>query len=145
MTGPPHVWLAYVSYPITTAAYFERTLRKISRVTTLGPVLPADMIEEWQLQNLKLPFKELDISTGPTPDMATIIAATEQADYPDLYLWVESVSGHFPLNLRSLPCPKACYLIDSHFNLTTHLEWAKQFDMVFIAQREYLDDFRKLG
>ena len=140
-----HVWLAYVAYPVTTAVYFERALRQLCRTTTIGPPLPHELIEKWQLQNMNLPLKEQDISTAGNPDMAKIIAETEPANLPDLYLWVESVAGYYPLNLEALPCPKACYLIDSHLNLPMHLEWAKQFDMVFIAQREYLDDFRKHG
>lgn len=141
----PHVWLAYVAYPVTTAAYFERALRRRYRTTTIGPPLPHDLIEKWQLQNMKLPLKEQDISTGGNPDMAKIIADTEPANRPDLYLWVESVGGYYPLNLDALRCPTACYLIDTHLHLPLHLEWAKQFDMVFIAQREYLDEFRKQG
>jgi GT2 family glycosyltransferase len=140
-----HIWLAYVHYPVTTAAYFERVLRQSYRTTTIGPTLPLDFIEKWQLQNMKLPLRKQDIPTGGTPDMAKLIAVTDPADSPDLYLWIESVGGYFPLNLEALPCPKACVLIDSHLNLDMHLEWAKHFDLVFIAQREYLDDFRKQG
>ena len=140
-----HVWLAYVAYPVTTAVYFERALRQRCRTTTIGPPLPSELIEKWQLQNMNLPLKEQDISTGGNPDMEQIVAMTAPADLPDLYLWIESVNGYRPLNLKALPCPKVCYLIDSHLNLPMHLEWASQFDMVFIAQREYLDDFRKLG
>ena len=140
-----HVWLAYVAYPVTTAVYFERALRKRCRTTTIGPPFPNEMIERWQLQNMRLPLKDHDISTVLTPDMADIIAVTNPDDYPDLYLWVESVSGYFPLNLDALPCPRACYFIDSHLHLQAHLEWARQFDMVFIAQREYLSEFRQRG
>ena len=145
MNTPLHVWLAYVSYPVTTAAYFERALRKRYRTTTVGPPFPNELIEKWQLQNMKMPLKEQDISTGANPDMQQILDALAPADYPDLYLWVESVGGYNPLNLEVLRCPKVCYLIDSHLNLPMHLDWAKHFDMVFIAQREYLYDFRKLG
>lgn len=140
-----HVWLAYVAYPVTTAVYFERALRQHVRTTTIGPRLPAELIERWQLQNMKLPLYDLNIPTSSTPDMEQLISATDQADYPDLYLWVESVGGHYPLNLQALPCQKACYLVDSHLNLPMHLEWAQQFDHVFIAQKEYLNDFRQRG
>lgn len=145
MTTPLHIWLAYVAYPVTTAAYFERALRKICHVTTIGPSLPHELVEKWQLQNLKLPLGDQDISTNATPDMPQILSGTDPKRHPDLYLWVESVGGHFPRNLNALICPKACYLIDSHLNLATHLEWAQQFDHVFIAQREYLPAFREKG
>ncbi|HEY3308062.1 MAG TPA: glycosyltransferase [Desulfuromonadaceae bacterium] len=140
-----HVWLAYVAYPITTAVYFERALRQSCQTTTVGPPLPPDLIDKWQLQDMKLPLKEQDISTGFKPDMIEILGSVPPEQHPDLYLWVESVRGHHPQHLEALRCPKACYLIDSHLQLSAHLEWAKQFDMVFIAQLEYLDEFRKLG
>ena len=139
------IWLSYVAFPITTAVYLERALRKICRITTIGPPFPDYLIEGWQLQNMKLPLGEQDISTGFTPDMAEIVANTSAAEQPDLYLWVESVRTHDPRNLSALKCPKACYLIDSHLSLPQHLEWGKNFDMVFIAQREYLETFRQHG
>ncbi|MDD2338278.1 MAG: DUF3880 domain-containing protein, partial [Geobacteraceae bacterium] len=139
------IWLAFVSCPLTSAFYLEKALRGLSRVTTIGPTLPAELVEQWHLQNLKAPLLHHDISTDFTPDMATILAATDPLDFPDLYLWVESVEGHLPVNLQALTCPKACFLIDSHSNLSWHLEWARQFDCVFIAQREYLDSFRAQG
>jgi hypothetical protein len=140
-----HIWLAYAASPVTAAAYFERALRKLCHTTTIGPPLPQELIEKWQIRRMKLPFNEQDISTTANPDMRQILAAVPPADYPDLYLWVESIDGYYPSNLDALPCPTACYLINTHLNLSHHLEWAKQFDIVFIAQREYLDEFRKQG
>lgn len=145
MNTPPHIWLAYVAYPVTTAVYFERALRNIGHVTTIGPRLPHELIEKWQLQNMKQPVRDQDVPTGPTPDMAQLLAERDPADHPDLYLWIESVGGYYPTNLDAIACPKACYLIDSHLNLALHLEWAQQFDHVFIAQREYLPAFREKG
>jgi hypothetical protein len=139
------IWLSYVAYPVTTAVYFERALRKMCRTTTIGPPLPEALIDRWQLRNMKLPLGEQDISTDFTPDMADILATTASAEHPDLYLWIESVGGHAPRNLAALKCPKVCYLIDSHLSLPMHLEWGKCFDMVFIAQREYLEAFRQHG
>lgn len=140
-----HVWLAYVANPITTAAYFERALRQYCRTTTIGPTLPPELVEMWGLHDLKIPLKNHDISTFPNQDLRLIVADTNLTDHPDLLLWIESVGGDFPLHMEALTCPKACYLVDTHHKLSMHLEWAKQFDMVFIAQREYLGEFKKLG
>lgn len=140
-----HVWLACIAYPVSTATYFERALRQRCRTTTIGPSLSHELIERLQQLNMTMPPNELDISTGVNPDMEQIIADTDPANYPELYLWIETGGGYYPLNLDILPCPKVCYLIDSHLYLDFHLEWAKQFDMVFIAQREYLDAFRRQG
>lgn len=139
------VWLSYVGYPVTTAAYLERALKKLCRTITVGPPLPPELIERWQLQNMKLPPIRHDIVTGFTPDMGTVRSENPDMPPPDLYLWVESVPGHTPSNIAALGCPSACYLIDSHLNLEHHLESAPNFDYVFIAQRAYLDQFRSVN
>lgn len=138
------IWLAYVAYPVTTAVYLERALRQVAEVTTIGPRFPEELLEKWQLQNMKLPLYDQMIPTGFAPDMAALLAQTPAAEQPDLYLWVESVGSHEPQHLAALRCPKACYLIDSHLNLAQHLRWAEQFDYVFTAQREYIPLFRQV-
>lgn len=140
----PSVLLAYAPYPVTTAVYFERSLRKCCQVTTIGPPFPKDKIEEWHLQNLRVPFFNQEIVSTPEPDMAEILA-TNPSVKPDLYLWIESVGGHFPQKLAAIPCPKACYLVDTHINLAWHLTWARQFDFIFLAQREYVGNFKAQG
>lgn len=141
-----HVMLAYVAYPVTTAVYIERALRQFCRVTTIGPALPDELITQWDLEAIRHLRHDLDIPTDFNPDMATVLANLSSDDQPDLYLWVESVGGHFPNGLESLTCPKACYLIDSHLTgLEWHLRWAQQFDYVFIAQREYLPQFKAVN
>lgn len=138
------IWLSYVGYPVTTAAYFDRALRQTCRTVTVGPPLPAELIAQWQLHNMNAPEVVHDIVTDFTPDMAAVIEQGTQP-LPDLYLWIESVPGHAPRNLQALSCPTACYLIDSHLSLARHLEIAPGFDYVFIAQREYLPRFRKVN
>lgn len=139
------VWLSYVSYPVTTAVYLERALRSLCRVVTVGPRLPEKYIKGWALENMKLPIVPLDIETSFSPDMAAICRETVKEDLPDLFLWVESVGGFFPGGLENMPCKTACYLIDSHLSLSIHLETARHFEYVFIAQREYLDEFRRVN
>lgn len=139
------VWLAYVAYPVTMAVYLERALRQACHTLTIGPRLPGEYIEQWQLQEMTLPLYDQDIPTSFSPDMSEIMGSIPRDRHPDLYLWVESVPGHYPVNLSVLACPKACYLIDSHLHLSQHLEWASSFDYVFIAQREYLSAFRNCG
>ena len=145
LSTPYTVWLSYVGYPVTTAVYFERALRSICRTITLGPPLPHELIKLWQLQNMTPLTLEHDIVTGFTPDMGDVLSQHPELPRPDLYLWVESVPGHQPANLAALGCPTACYLIDSHLHLERHLDLAGQFDVVFIAQREYLPRFREIN
>lgn len=139
------VWLSFVGYPVTTAVYFERALRKICRVITVGPKLPDEYITRWSLQAMKQPILPLDIDTSFSLDMEEILQKCPVEDHPDLFLWVESTGGFFPDNLKALPCPRVCYLIDSHLNLQNHLQIAAEFDYVFIAQRAYLEQIRMVN
>jgi|2_EtaG_2_1085320.scaffolds.fasta_scaffold10997_2 hypothetical protein len=43
------------------------------------------------------------------------------------------------------PSPSACYLIDTHLGYTKRLEWARQFDAVFLAQLPDVDKMKKDG
>ena len=140
-----HVWLAYVSYPVTTAVYLERALRKVCRVTTVGPRIAQETIRIWSLENMKLPVLPHDIQTGSTPDMLELWEQTEPEDRPDIYLWVESVHGYMPQNISALPCIKVCYLIDMHINLELHRDFAGQFDHAFVVHRQYVEQFRQPG
>jgi hypothetical protein len=137
--------LSYVAYPVTTAVYLERALRQLGSVTTIGPRFPEELLEKWNLQNMKLPLYDHMIPTGFNPDMARVLADMPSKEHPDLFVWVESVGGHEPVNLSALRCPKVCCLIDSHLNLERHLAWSQQFDYIFIAQREYLSSFRQVN
>lgn len=139
-----NVLLAYVSYPATTAAYWERALRKAANVKTIGPKLPDRLLVEWKLENMKAPVVPHDISVSMDVDMAQVEPLLEGFK-PDLYLWVESVPGYFPKNLHEIKCPKACYLIDTYGSFSWHIEWAKNFDYVFLADLSFVERFRQAG
>ncbi|MGE0039823.1 MAG: glycosyltransferase [Vicinamibacterales bacterium] len=139
------VLLSYVSYPATTARYFEDALRRSHEVVTVGPAMTPALREAWNLQNMKEAIHPHDIHTGNETDLLPIVEKLSRTWTPDLFLWVESVYGHFPRGIRELGVPTACYLIDSHMNLSWHLEWARQFDHVFLAQREYIPQFQAAG
>ncbi|MBI9073608.1 MAG: glycosyltransferase [Melioribacteraceae bacterium] len=139
------ILLSYVSYPVTTAAYFERALRKHHNVITVGPKLPDFVVEKWNLENMKLPITDLNVPTDFAPDMCMYVNEINKQVDADMFLWVESVPGFNPLNISGIEIPTACYLIDSHINLENHLIRAKDFDHVFIAQREYVPEFKKAG
>jgi hypothetical protein len=61
---------------------------------------------------------------------------------PDLYLWIDPAGRYFPPGIENLSIPTACYLIDVHLG-----HWrehaARFFDAVFIAQKDYLERFRR--
>lgn len=139
------IWLSYVSYPVTTAVFFERALRKNYNVITCGPVITDEVIKRWNLENMKLEVKPLDLPLDPDVDILEIYNQAPKEIKPDIFLWIESVNGNYPKNIKDLNIPTACYFVDSHLNLPMHLEWGKNFDFVFIAQREYIPEFIKAG
>ncbi len=139
------IWLSYVSYPVTTAVYFERALRKDYDVTTCGPMITPKIIKKWDLENLNLEIKPQEIPLNGNADIASIINSLTPETKPDYFIWIESIQGNFPNNISKLNIPSACYLIDSHIKLELHLDWAKHFDFVFIAQREYIQNFKDAG
>jgi hypothetical protein len=76
----------------------------------------------------------------PSIPLPSILAALPQS--PDLFLWVDPAGRYFPIGIEDCPIPTACYLIDVHLG-----HWRKQaarfFDAVFVAQLDYVDDFKR--
>ncbi len=143
--APKNILLAYVSYPVTTARYMEESLNKFHNVVTCGPSIGEDIVNMWNLENMKEEVKSHDISCSNNVSIDEILKRLPHGFMPDLFLWIESVYGYFPQGIQKLPFPTACYMIDSHLNLSWHLDWAKQFDFVFVAQKKYIPDFENAG
>ena len=141
------IWLCFVSYPVTTAVYFERAFRKKHDVKTVGPKLPKELIKEWNLERMNLPILPQDIPTefNNNVDIYDLFLSTPEEYRPEYFIWIESVAGFLPKNISKLPIPTAAYFIDTHIHLPLHIEQAKNFDYVFIAQREYLPKFKEAG
>jgi len=142
-----NILLCYTSHPATTGRYYEKSLRKHHNVLTCGPCLTPEIIRAWDLGDMKEKPKKHDLDfpyPGPV-DFRTVLENLGDSWYPDLFLWIET-GIDFPLQgLESLDCPKACYLIDTHLKLEKHLQWAAQFDVIFLAQRAYIPEFNKAG
>ncbi len=61
-----------------------------------------------------------------------------------LYLWIESGVTTLPIDTHQAPCLTAGYLIDVHLHLAQSLRQAALFDVVFIAQRDFVDAFDRI-
>ena len=64
------------------------------------------------------------------------------AEPPDLYLWVDPAGRYFSRRIEVAPVPTAGYFVDVHLG-TWRLEAARFFDAVFVAQKDYVETFRK--
>ncbi|MFQ5330078.1 MAG: glycosyltransferase [Thermodesulfobacteriota bacterium] len=138
------ILLSYTSNPQTTAAYMERALRKKHDVKSYGPRISDDTLKKWDLEKIRARVADHDIPYS-TPHIGTIIDGLAPEWRPDLFLWIET-GVWFPMEgFRELPCPSACYLIDTHLNLAGHLELARNFDYIFLAHRQYIPDFHEAG
>ncbi|MBI4687000.1 MAG: glycosyltransferase [Nitrospirae bacterium] len=138
------ILMSYTSNPQTTAAYMEKALRMHHDIVTYGPRISEDAIKLWDLEKIKDRIKDHDIPFF-TEDINKVFQGLPDGWSPDLFLWVET-GVWFPVEgVESLPCLTACYLIDSHLNLEKHIELARMFDIVFIAQKAYLPEFKEAG
>jgi MoaA/NifB/PqqE/SkfB family radical SAM enzyme/tetratricopeptide (TPR) repeat protein len=101
-------------------------------------------LRKWDLEKIRGRLYGHDLPYC-TADVGQILEHLPGGWKPDLFLWVES-GVSYPLHgVSSLPCPTACWLIDTHLHLERHLEVAKSFDLVFLAQKKYVPLFREAG
>jgi glycosyltransferase involved in cell wall biosynthesis/GT2 family glycosyltransferase len=120
------VVLCYRKNPNTTAAHLEAALRKTHEVVTAGV------------------GQDVDLGSGAS---ATEIVREAGGDV-DLLLVVEG-DNYVPRELEAAPCPTAWWAIDNHIHARNsegwHFKLAPAFDHVFVAQRDYLSEFRRRG
>ncbi len=118
-----HIVLGYRWFPTAAGYHIERALRALGHTVTY-----------------------VGLPSGSRPGYDTTVSLNEilaaMPRQPDLYLWVDPAGRYFPPGIEALPIPTACYLIDVHLG-----RWREQaarfFDAVFIAQRDYLERFRR--
>lgn len=119
------IYLCYGYRPHTTAVYFERAFRQRHEVYYIGP------------------------GYGTKPGYPSNVDLAELVDQglpmPELIMFIEPGIDFFPRGLEKLNCPTACYLVDVHQSLAVRECYAPFFDHLFIAQRDYVDHFSRLG
>jgi len=118
-----HIALGYRWFPTAAGYHIERALVSLGhRVTYVG-----------------LPATERPGYDNSVPVTGIVAALPEK---PDFFLWIDPAGRYFPPGIEDLPIPTACYLIDVHLG-TWRYQAARFFDVVFIAQRDYLEAFRR--
>ncbi|MFQ5450144.1 MAG: glycosyltransferase [Nitrospinaceae bacterium] len=140
-----NVLMNYVSYPVTTAFYLERALRKNHNVITCGPMISREVIDQWDLGALNRETAPHDISCDDATSLREILSRLPHGWEPDFFLWVETGLGQLPPDLDRHSFPRACYLIDTHLHLERHQEIARHFDFVFLAQKVYVEPMKASG
>ncbi|MBI3722333.1 glycosyltransferase, partial [bacterium] len=122
--GRRRILLCYNKSPTTTAAYCEAALRREHDVVTAG--------------------RGQEIDQGDGASAADLVRQAGGAI--DLLLAVEG-ENYLPRDPRGAGCPTAWWAIDNHIHSREggYFEVARQFDHVFIAQRDYARVFRAQG
>ncbi len=140
-----NILMDFVSYPATTAHYFERALRQNHNVITCGAKINNNVKKIWDLEALSWEVKSQDIKRDEKTPLKEVLAELPTGWKPDLYFWIETGLGGIPLDLQNYDFLKACYLIDTHINYEKHLEIAKSFNFVFLAQKAYVEKMKQAG
>lgn len=123
---PLTIYLCYGYMPHTTAVYFEKAFRELGhRVYYMGPPYRS-----------KSGF-EINVDVGDL--------IKDGMPEPDLFLFIETGRPFFPRGIEFLSCPTACYLIDVHLNFKIRERYARFFDYLFVAQRDYVGRFKRSG
>ncbi|HEV2425864.1 MAG TPA: glycosyltransferase [Terriglobia bacterium] len=96
-----------------------------------------------------------EVSPGNLPDdwltcdpRVNVPRLIRECSWPiDLAVLVESTSSSrfFPSGLLEVPVPTAFWAIDNHLNYRWHKEYARQFDVTFFAQKDYVSAARRYG
>ena len=160
----PRILLAISSNAISTSAYFERAFRQDCDVVTVGPVIDRATLGQWKQVTdqhaLKPPGsgdQKMDLIARvsrpcdiPWPkgqaSIPEILAALPAGWTPDLLVWIDNYFEMMPTGFEHLPCPSACLIGDTHTQMDWRIEYARNFDHVFVMfNRQHIGVFRQAG
>jgi len=89
------------------------------------------------------PSKKHDIQINEATDIKKILKKSGKVD---LIFFLEQQPLIIPQSIEKITIPKAVYLVDLHIHYHTwHKHFAQLFDLVFCAQKKYVEKFKKLG
>ena len=140
-----NILMDFVSYPATTAHYLERALRQKHNVMTCGAQINDEVKRRWNLEALKWEVTPQDIPRGNSTPLKEVFEQLPYGWKPDFYFWLETGLGGIPVDLKDHDLPKVCYLIDTHINFDKHVEIARNFDFIFLAQKAYVAKMEDAG
>jgi hypothetical protein len=119
------VVLSYGYRPFTTAVYFEKAFSVENDVMYFGP-----------------PWGD---RAGYLPNHSIVDVMETGKLSLDCFVFIEPGCGFFPKGIETLKVPTACYLVDVHTDIWVRELYAPFFDYIFLAQKDYVDHFKKLG
>ena len=127
-----NILMLYNYAPGTTALYLERALRKYCTVRTCGPSSIAGAHQDIPLKGSYVRIDKLYKSLSNNWQV-------------DVFIMVDSAYTFYLKGINSLPIPTVFYAIDTHLAFRFHKTIASLFDLVFVAQKEFVEPLRKSG
>jgi glycosyltransferase involved in cell wall biosynthesis len=118
------IYIGYGYSSWTTGVYLEKALRSVCDVVYVGT----------ERGSVATGAQKEDFWTT-RPDFAR----------DDVFFYIDSGVPFFPQSIGELACLTVCYLIDAHVDLPLRLEMAKFFDIILVAQRDFIPVFEKKG
>ena len=118
-----HIAIGYQFFAATAGYHLERGFRELGhRVTYIGVGVPGHP------------------GYGEFTSLPQVLETIRPP--VDFYIWVDSGGRYFPQGIETAPIPTAGYFIDVHLGQWRQVA-ARFFDVVFIAQKDYLDVYRQ--
>ncbi len=118
-----HIVLGYYRFVHAAAYHFERAFLELGHsVTYVG--LPTAVSSGY---DSSVPINQIVTSLHPSPD---------------IFVWIDPAGRYFPIGIEDLFIPTVGYLIDVHLGNWRPIA-ARFFDNVFIAQKDYLPQYRR--
>jgi glycosyltransferase involved in cell wall biosynthesis len=131
--------LSYGEYPSTTGEFLARAFRR------MGHEVHILALQKFRRAKPNIAFRYLQRNVPLVSWVDARRWIRWHKFQPDLFLWVESPRFLEVKVRKPFPCPTACYVIDTHMRAAELRSLARQYDTVFVAQRDDAKAFASEG
>lgn len=130
-----NILVIYPRLPWSVGYYCERSLRKKHHVEVFDLSQTINYETTFRLRNFWRETKGVDV-----------FAALKQCKKePDVIIEIDGSGSHHLKGYKKVKIPKAYWAIDSHVKLGFQKRIARDFDYVFVAQKDFLNSFKGIA
>jgi len=131
------------AYPLAWSIHYEHAFRAVAEVITVGPSVSTDWLTDVNRSQCASLFTPNDITASL--DAGAILTSLLPPGWtPDLIVAVSELGTRYRVDCSAYGCPRVYISIDSWHSVVDYLD-AVYYDFVFVAQREFVDHFRRAG
>ncbi len=140
---PPRICILAETTPFAWVAHYVRAFRRCAEVFTVGPSPSAEDLARWGWSHLVHLVEPNDVTLdlGDLADPRTVLPGGWT---PDLVVAIASNGRPACHALHLLDCPSVFVSVDS-WQCLADFEDARYYDLVFVAQREFVAPMRAMG